>query len=105
MPLIAAGFVPTNPNDMHFISSYSIGSIYLGFSSDGLKLSSSLFIKVGRDGPYISESKMPTLNPLFFKVAAILTATVLFPTPPLQLLTAMIFLICWRFFFFVNFYY
>ena len=52
----------------------------------------------------MSESNMPTLNPWFLRVAAMLTATVLFPTPPLQLLTAMIFLICERFFFFVNFY-
>lgn len=48
---------------------------------------------------------MPTLNPLFFKVAAIFIATVLFPTPPLQLLTAIVFLIPAKFFFLVNFSY
>jgi hypothetical protein len=52
----------------------------------------------------MSASKIPTLNPWFLSVAAILIATVLLPTPPLQLLTAMIFLIWERFFFLVNFY-
>lgn len=51
MPRMAAGFDPTNPNDIHFISSYKIGYIYFGFSSEGLKLSFYLLIKVGREGP------------------------------------------------------
>jgi hypothetical protein len=36
---------------------------------------------------------MPTLNPMFLKLAATLIAMVLLPTPPLQLETATIFLI------------
>jgi len=51
IPLIAAGLVPTNPNDIHFISSYIIGSIYFGFYSEGLNVSFSLLINVGREGP------------------------------------------------------
>jgi hypothetical protein len=58
---------------------------------------------VGSEGPYMSESKIPTLNPWFFKVAAMLTAIVLFPTPPLQLDTAMIFLIPLKLPFLLNF--
>jgi len=50
---------------------------------------------------------MPTLYPIFFRVAATFTATVLLPTPPLQLLTAIIFLIPNRFPFltYLSFYY
>jgi hypothetical protein len=55
----------------------------------------------------MSESNMPTLYPIFFRVAATFTATVLLPTPPLQLLTAIIFLIPNRFPFltYLSFYY
>lgn len=92
-PRIAAGLLPTKPNDMHRMFSYRIGFIYFGFVSLGYKVVPYLFIKVGSDGPYISESNMPTLWPRFFKFAAMLIAIVLLPTPPLQLETAIIFLI------------
>ena len=48
-------------------------------------------IKVGRLGPYISASKIPTFKPSFWRENARFTATVDFPTPPLQLLAATIF--------------
>ena len=49
-------------------------------------------IKKGIDGPYRSASKIPTfLFKIFDNVNARLMATVVFPTPPLQLLTAIIF--------------
>jgi hypothetical protein len=67
--------------------------IYFGFVSLCYKVYPSLLIKVGNEGPYISESKTPTLKPIFFKLAATLIAIVLFPTPPLQLDTAIIFFI------------
>lgn len=49
-------------------------------------------IIVGTDGPYTSASKTPTFFPKFFKLNAKFKATVDFPTPPLQLDTAIIFL-------------
>ena len=52
----------------------------------------------------MSESKIPTLKPWFFSIAATLTATVLFPTPPLQLDTAKIFLIPNKLPFLIYFY-
>jgi hypothetical protein len=55
--------------------------------------SPSLFTNVGKDGPYTSASKIPTLNPCCLSPNATLTATVLLPTPPLQLDTAIIFFI------------
>ncbi len=41
----------------------------------------------------MSESNTPTLKPRFLRFAATLIAMVLLPTPPLQLETAIIFLI------------
>ncbi len=64
--------------------------ISLGFPSGDLNLDYSFAIKVGTDGPYISASYRPTLFPNFYKANAKLIATVDFPTPPLQLETAMI---------------
>ena len=49
------------------------------------------------------ESKIPTFKPCFFKLAAKLTAIVLLPTPPLQLDTAIIFLMFNRFPLLLNF--
>lgn len=46
---------------------------------------------VGKLGPYKSASKIPTFFPYLNIENARFTATVDFPTPPLQLLTAMIF--------------
>lgn len=43
---------------------------------------------VGRDGPYTSASRMPTLAPIWASVSARFTATVDLPTPPLQEETA-----------------
>lgn len=51
IPLMAAGFEPTNPKDIHFIDSYSIGYIYFGFYSVGRNCSCYLLIKVGNEGP------------------------------------------------------
>jgi hypothetical protein len=53
-------------------------------------------MSVGSDGPKISESKIPTLKPNSLSVHARLIATVLLPTPPLQLETAIIFLMLLR---------
>jgi len=55
----------------------------------------------------MSESNIPTLYPIFLSVAATFTAIVLFPTPPLQLLTAIIFFIPNKFPFltYLSFYY
>lgn len=71
-------------------------------ASVACKVSFSLLISVGKDGPYISESKIPTFNPIYLKVEAKLTAIVLFPTPPLQLDTAIIFLTFNKFDFLSN---
>ena len=49
------------------------------------------WIIVGKLGPYKSASNNPTDFPNFCNEKAKLTATVDFPTPPLQLLTAIIF--------------
>ena len=38
---------------------------------------------VGMEGPYISASKTPTLQPILARVTARLAVTVDFPTPPL----------------------
>jgi hypothetical protein len=46
---------------------------------------------VGIEGPYISASKMPTLQPICAKVTAILDVTVDFPTPPFPDEIAIIF--------------
>lgn len=46
---------------------------------------------VGKLGPYKSASKIPTLWPYYCKEKAKLTATVDFPTPPLQEETAIMF--------------
>jgi hypothetical protein len=51
IPLMAAGFEPTKPKDMHFMSSYKTGSIYFGFYYDALNVSFSLLINVGSEGP------------------------------------------------------
>jgi len=51
IPLMVAGFEPTNPKDIHFIDSYSIGYIYFGFYSVGRNCSCYLLIKVGSEGP------------------------------------------------------
>ena len=45
---------------------------------------------VGIDGPYTSASNSPTFEPLDINVLASIAATVDFPTPPLQELTAII---------------
>lgn len=47
---------------------------------------------VGKLGPYKSASNIPTFNPNLYMENAKFTATVDFPTPPLQLLTAIMFL-------------
>src|SRR4051812_46243818 len=47
---------------------------------------------IGTLGPYISASISPTLAPPAAKASARFAATVLFPTPPFPLTTAMIFL-------------
>jgi hypothetical protein len=66
-------------------------------SSGDCRKTSSLEINVGRDGPYISASNSPTFFPYFFikntfcRENAKFMAIVLFPTPPLQLETAIIF--------------
>merc|ERR1711904_549338 len=43
---------------------------------------------MGKDGPYTSASKIPTLAPIIVRAYAKFTETELFPTPPLQLETA-----------------
>lgn len=60
-------------------------------SSGDCRKTSSLEINVGRDGPYISASNSPTFFPYFCRENAKFMAIVLFPTPPLQLETAIIF--------------
>ena len=63
----------------------------LTLSSGASSIAFSLFINVGKDGPYMSASNTPTLLPYCYKANARFIATVDFPTPPLQLLTAIIF--------------
>jgi hypothetical protein len=70
----------------------SIGEISLASSGSWYKVVCSALIIVGKLGPYMSASNIPTLNPNFCNENAKLTATVDLPTPPLQLLTAIIFL-------------
>ena len=60
-----------------------------------LGLSPSVLNIVGIDGPYISASRSPTLNPIFDKVTAKLVVTVDFPTPPFpDAMTIMFFTPC-----------
>ena len=70
----------------------SIGAIFYGSLSSWYKLVCYGLIIVGKLGPYMSASKIPILSPNFCNEYAKLTATVDLPTPPLQLLTAIIFL-------------
>jgi hypothetical protein len=60
-----AGFEPTKPNETHFMPSKMIGSIYFAFYFRGCRIAPSLFIRVGKEGPNMSESNIPTLNPCF----------------------------------------
>ena len=46
---------------------------------------------LGTLGPEMSQSSSPTLNPSLTRATARLVATVLLPTPPFPLLTAMMF--------------
>ena len=95
-PLITA-FEFANPNDIVLTPSNSIGIISLGLSSGASNLCFSFPISVGNDGPYISASKIPTLYPNLCNEKVRLTATVLFPTPPLHEETAKIFFTFYRF--------
>ena len=52
---------------------------------------SSIWSILGTDGPKMSQSSRPTFIPILAKATARLTATVLLPTPPLPLETAMMF--------------
>jgi hypothetical protein len=49
-------------------------------------------VSFGILGPVMSASSMPTLRPLFASWRAISTDTLDLPTPPLPLITAMVFL-------------
>jgi hypothetical protein len=70
----------------------SIGIIKFGASSGEANYTFSLSINAGKLGPYISASSKPVLYPSLFIAIARFTAMVDFPTPPLQLATAIIFL-------------
>ena len=48
---------------------------------------------MGIDGPYMSASTIPTLNPFLARPTAVLEAIVDFPTPPFPETMAMVFLI------------
>lgn len=89
-PLIVAFLSLTKPKDIHLISFTYTGKIWIEFL-EFFNFSPYLLTRVGNEGPYISESNIPTLYPCFLSPNAIFTAMVLFPTPPLQLETAIIF--------------
>mmetsp|Transcript_55076 Transcript_55076/g.112591 ORF Transcript_55076/g.112591 Transcript_55076/m.112591 type:complete len:201 (-) Transcript_55076:176-778(-) len=79
---------------MSLTPSNSKGASIASLSFDKPTLGSSTLVIVGKLGPKISASKIPTLPPNFAMLYARLTATVDFPTPPLQLDTAMILFTC-----------
>eukprot|EP00959_Pyramimonas_sp_CCMP1952_P236913 4951152-Pyramimonas_sp.AAC.1 len=82
---------PAYPKETADTPWYSTGEIIL-VSGSIIRTVCSGEIIVGRDGPYTSASKMPTFAPIIASEYAKFTDTVDFPTPPLQLDTAMM----WR---------
>ena len=79
------------------IDTKEIPYLFIGINLCSLPLPSVTFgfcsatpIIEGVLGPYISASSKPVFNPNLAREQARLTAMVLFPTPPLPLLTAII---------------
>ena len=69
--------------------SYFVIGVKVWPSLFGFSLISNIF---GIDGPYISASSKPTLQPICFKAKARFVAKVDFPTPPFALDTAIVIL-------------
>ena len=74
--------------------SVSTGSNLTVFSSTGIILALFSFIpkNLGIEGPVISPSNTPTEYPFFLNIEATIPVIVDFPTPPLPLITPIIFL-------------
>jgi hypothetical protein len=76
----------THPHSLFFSHSHHISSTHILFlpshSLHAISLPLHPLTPSAQSYPYISESKSPTLSPLFSSSVATFTATVLLPTPP-----------------------